>query len=279
LLTGYEDSLRSLLKIHGSLLHAPLRTLDVVGTVTSMEPGTGWNAFARLLLDSDPILRRVQDTARRARRSFTCGPEIRVAPDPQWTISSTATAGPEMDNDERLAMNALSPLNRQLYWMFHHGVLQSILRKYDRLSMAHGVEIRMPFMDWRLVCYAFSLPDESKVGGGYTKRILREAMRTVLPDKVRTRKSKLGFVSPIESWLNGELGDWVWQRVNNKGFLENKIWDGDAIRDFIAPRQKAKNWNRRDALRVWMYLQADLWRETFFGSSSGMRQGATVSHD
>jgi asparagine synthase (glutamine-hydrolysing) len=183
-----------------------------------------------------------------------------------------------MDNEERLAMNALSPLNRQLYWMFHHGVLQSILRKYDRLSMAHGVEIRMPFMDWRLVCYAFSLPDESKVGGGYTKRILREAMHTVLPDKVRTRKSKLGFVSPIESWLNGELGDWVWQRVNNKGFLENKIWNGAAIRDFIAPRQKAKNWNRRDALRVWMYLQADLWRETFFGSSSGMRQGATLSH-
>ncbi len=76
-----------------------------------------------------------------------------------WTISLTATAGPEMDNNERLAMNAVSPLNRQLYWLFHHGVLQSILRKYDRLSMAHGVEIRMPFMDWRLVCYAFSLPD------------------------------------------------------------------------------------------------------------------------
>ena len=279
LLTGYEDSLRSLLKSHGSLLQAPLRTLDVVSSVTAMEPGTGWNAFARLLVDSDPFLRRVQDTARRARRPFKSAPVMQVKKDPQWTISSTATAGPEMDNNERLAMNTLSPLNRQLYWMFHHGVLQSILRKYDRLSMAHGVEIRMPFMDWRLVCYAFSLPDESKVGGGYTKRVLREAMRGVLPEKVRTRKTKLGFVSPIENWLNGDLGDWVWERVNTKRFLESDVWNGPAIRDFIAPRQSAKNWTRSDALRVWMYVQADLWREAFFGSSYGVRSSAAVGDE
>jgi asparagine synthase (glutamine-hydrolysing) len=122
-------------------------------------------------------------------------------------------------------------------------------------------------------------PDESKVGGGFTKRILREAMRGVLPEKVRTRKSKLGFVFPIESWLNGELADWAWDRINTKAFLESEIWNGPAIRNFIGLRQTAKNWNRRDALCVRMYLQADLWRETFFGSSSGMRQGATVSHD
>ncbi len=92
LLTGYEDSLRSLLKIHGSLLHAPLRTLDVVGTVTSMEPGTGWKTRARLLLDSDPFLRRVRDTARSARRSFKSGPEIQLEPDPAWTRFSTMAA-------------------------------------------------------------------------------------------------------------------------------------------------------------------------------------------
>ncbi len=118
------------------------------------------------------------------------------------------------------------------------------------------LEIRMPFMDWRLVCYAFSYQMRAKweevLLSGSCARPCAECCRK------RCERSKLGFVSPIESWLNGELGDWAWDRVNTKAFLESEIWNGPAIRNFIALRQTAKNWNRRDALCVWMYLQADL---------------------
>ena len=126
------------------------------------------------------------------------------------------------------------------------------------------VEVRMPFMDWRLVCYIFSLPDESKVGGGVTKRVLREAMRGIIPEKIRTRKPKIGFISPLQNWLNGDLGNWVWHRVGTKRFLESDIWDGVAIRDFIESRHRSKTWSMADGWRVWRYLQADLWREAFF---------------
>src|SRR5262245_19744530 len=57
-------------------------------------------------------------------------------------------------------------LNRRLYRMFHSTVLPTILRNFDRVSMAHGIEVRMPFMDWRLVTYAMALPEASKLADG-----------------------------------------------------------------------------------------------------------------
>ncbi len=69
-----------------------------------------------------------------------------------------------------------------LFADFHQRTIPGILRDFDRYSMAHGVEVRSPFMDWRVVCYCFSLPGASVLGGGFTKRVLREAMRGRLPE-------------------------------------------------------------------------------------------------
>jgi asparagine synthase (glutamine-hydrolysing) len=278
LLGGYGRTLRSLMRAHTNLLRAPSRTLDVVRTFKGMRgsrPGT--ESFTALLIESDPFLRKLRRTAVRTRQFMrrmerqSAAPVFKLASDPLWGAPSTACDFDAFDAEERSAMNSLTPLNRLLYYQVHHQVNQSILRKYDRLSMAHGIEVRLPFLDWRLVCYAFSLPDESKVGGGVTKRILREAMRGVLPEKVRTRKPKIGFDSPMQTWLNGDLGDWVWERANSKRFLESDIWDGAAIRDFIATRHRSKTWTEEDGRRVWHYLQADLWRETFFERTAELR--------
>ena len=73
--------------------------------------------------------------------------------------------------------------NQTLFELFHFTVLPTLLRNYDRYSMANGVETRMPFMDWRLVCKTFSLPIQSKLGGSYTKRIQRDALKNILLDK------------------------------------------------------------------------------------------------
>ena len=75
-----------------------------------------------------------------------------------------------------------SALNRRLYRMFHGTVLPTILRNFDRLSMAHGVEVRMPFMDWRLVTYTMALPDASKSSNSYTKMVARQAMAGRMPE-------------------------------------------------------------------------------------------------
>ena len=98
---------------------------------------------------------------------------------------------------------------RMLLNEFFQHTLPALLRNFDRAGMMNSVEIRMPFMDWRLVSYIFSLPTESKIGDGFTKRIVREAMKGRMEESLRTRTFKVGIGSPVEYWFNGELKEWV----------------------------------------------------------------------
>jgi|TARA_Y100000310_G_scaffold291793_1_gene320005 asparagine synthase (glutamine-hydrolysing) len=157
-------------------------------------------------------------------------------------------------------------LNGQLYDDFHHTILPTILRNFDRLSMAHGVEIRAPFMDWRLVCYAFSLPSDSKLGVGFTKRILRESMRGVLPEVIRLRKSKIGFASPMNEWYKNALKPFVLDSVNSHEFLESSIWNGPVIRNFVEDSYKKEDY--RNAQKSWKYIQAMHLMNLFHQNSS-----------
>ena len=100
----------------------------------------------------------------------------------------------------------MSLFERRLYVIFHLTILPTLLRNYDRYSMAESVEVRMPFMDHRLVSFIFSLPLSSKLGGGYTKRIVRDAMKDIVPDPILTRRDKIGWNAPLHNWLSGELG-------------------------------------------------------------------------
>jgi asparagine synthase (glutamine-hydrolysing) len=76
-----------------------------------------------------------------------------------------------------------------------------LLHFEDRNSMAHSVEARVPFLDYRLVEFALGLPDEFKLREGTTKRVLRGAMKGILPEPVRSRQDKMGFLTPEEVWL------------------------------------------------------------------------------
>ncbi len=79
--------------------------------------------------------------------------------------------------------------------------LQMLLHWEDRDSMAHSIEARVPFLDHKLVEFVLGLPDSFKLHRGVTKRVLREGMRGVLPETIRTRMSKLGFATPEEHWV------------------------------------------------------------------------------
>lgn len=83
--------------------------------------------------------------------------------------------------------------------------LQMLLHWEDRDSMAHSVESRVPFLDYRLIEFVVGLPDEFKLSDGITKRVLRDGMSGILPDRIRDRMDKLGFATPEEVWLR-ELG-------------------------------------------------------------------------
>lgn len=134
-------------------------------------------------------------------------------------------------SDSQLVQQGLkdaSALQKMLYEFFHVNVLPTFLRCIDRASMAHGIEVRMPFMDWRLVTFGFSLPDESKIGGGYTKRVLRLAMQDLMPDSVRLRTKKVHFSSPINDWARQGLGPWLLDIAASQSFREASAWNGRA---------------------------------------------------
>ncbi len=138
-------------------------------------------------------------------------------------------------NPARLAIPESNDLDITLYKQFFQAPLPGILSQYDRASMASGVECRMPFMDYRIVEFAFSLPTESKVGGGFTKRILREAMNGILPDETRLRKRKIGFNAPIVEWFRADLKSWMLDQMNSLEFQQSSYFNGKQIKtDFEA---------------------------------------------
>ncbi len=97
-------------------------------------------------------------------------------------------------------------LNNALYGQLFYSSLPSLLHFEDRNSMAFSIESRVPFLDHRLVEYAFQLNAKAKIKDGITKKVLREAMKDYLPKKIYNRTDKKGFVTPGEvKWLKGPL--------------------------------------------------------------------------
>ena len=152
----------------------------------------------------------------------------------------------------------LSSIDQVLHQNFHRTTLPMILRNFDRASMQHSVEIRMPFMDWRLVSFVFGLPLSSKLGQGFTKRILRDAMQGTLPEVIRTRKLKIGLNAPMPEWFSGVLKEFVLDQVNSSTFVKSDIWNGTAIAQFVNQKSNVNSWTWADCSRFWPYLNAHI---------------------
>ena len=149
----------------------------------------------------------------------------------------------------------LDPLSKDLYEIFHITILPTLLRNYDRYSMASGVEIRMPFMDHRLVTYTFSLPWTSKIGGTYTKRIMRDALKGILPEQIRTRRDKIGWNAPLHEWFKGPLKQEIEKLIEKKELSKNVI---NVWQKF----QKKKNPIYSDGQKIWRLLMPELWKRS-----------------
>jgi asparagine synthase (glutamine-hydrolysing) len=146
--------------------------------------------------------------------------------------------------------------SKKLYELFHMTILPTLLRNYDRYSMSSGVEIRMPFMDYRLVNYCFSLPLSSKLGGGFTKRILRDSMRGIVPQSILERKDKIGWNAPLHEWLQGRLGREILDQLSAMNQLDVKK-SAMKLSKYIANKDS----EFIDGQKLWAEIQPILWRD------------------
>ena len=165
-----------------------------------------------------------------------------------------APQAPVLPSDDDELPSNWGPLNRRLYRMFHGTVLPTILRNFDRLSMAHGVEVRMPFMDWRLVTYVMSLPDDAKSEDGRTKAVARNAMAGHMPESIRMARRKVGFNSPMPEWLNAALGVWAAGLLSQPEAQFDALVDRRALLKRVNSLNASRGWDWERCGRLWPYI-------------------------
>jgi asparagine synthase (glutamine-hydrolysing) len=125
----------------------------------------------------------------------------------------------------------------------------------DKNAMAHSVESRLPFLDYRLVEFAFSLPDALKIRSGQTKYILRLGMRGVLPEAVRRRQDKVGFYLLLPEWFRQEpLRSFVWDVVRSSSLRQRPYFDPEGCRREFERFLKGGPYQQ-----LWRWLNAELW--------------------
>jgi asparagine synthase (glutamine-hydrolysing) len=110
----------------------------------------------------------------------------------------------------------VSALRKILWWHTTRQGLVELLRYADRNSMAHSREVRLPFLDHNLVEFVFSLPEHLIIRDGWTKWILRQAFRGVVPEPILNRVDKLGYEPPQQRWL----GEATWKEMMLKQLEE-----------------------------------------------------------
>jgi asparagine synthase (glutamine-hydrolysing) len=138
--------------------------------------------------------------------------------------------------------------------------LPELLRYEDRNSMAHSLEARVPFLDYRLVELCFSLPGSELVGGGRTKAVLRRALEDLLPPLVRERRDKLGFVTPERHWLRSRLGELAADVFASRSFAERGFVDAAAARRRLERHRAGRV---EGGMEIWRALNLELWARAF----------------
>lgn len=109
-----------------------------------------------------------------------------------------------------------SDLNSVLYNSLLSSGLQDLLRFADRNSMAHSVEVRLPFLSHELVEFVFSLPSAYKMNEGWSKRLLRQSQNTNLPEEICWRREKVGYATPQKQWMqNNKLAEKITEARQN----------------------------------------------------------------
>jgi len=137
--------------------------------------------------------------------------------------------------------------------------LVELLMKQDQMSMAASIESRVPFLDHHLVEFAAALPPRMKLRGFSTKWILREAVKSILPAQILTRK-KMGFPVPFSIWMRGSAGDLAHDILLDRRARQRGITDPAAVAALVVAHRRGFV-DAGDAL--WGLLNLELWYRTF----------------
>ncbi len=144
-------------------------------------------------------------------------------------------------------------------------LLPALLQVEDRMSMAHGLESRVPFLDHALVEFAATMPSDIKFKDGKLKKILLNALKDDLPDSIVNRQDKMGFPVPLNEWIQGDLKEYVMdiflsQRAKQRPFINHK--------KIVNGLECESKFGRK----TWGLLCLEVWQQEFHDKSQSYKK-------
>ena len=127
--------------------------------------------------------------------------------------------------------------------------------------MAFSIESRVPFLDYRLVEFLAVLPLRQKIRNGVTKYILRKAIKGLVPEQIRCRMDKMGFVTPEEVWMKEGLRPFVLDILASPSFRARTYWDADEVLGSYTSYVEGRS---AYSPEIWRIVCAELWLRMMF---------------
>jgi asparagine synthase (glutamine-hydrolysing) len=149
-------------------------------------------------------------------------------------------------------------------------LLPALLQIEDRMSMAHGLESRVPFLDHPLVEFVATVPADVKFSGGDTKHLLKQTFGGELPQPILHRRDKMGFPVPLKEWFAGELHDFVQDLFRSRAARSRPFMRADAV---LANFERAGRFSRK----TWGLISLEIWHQLFHDRAAEIRRSAEVA--
>lgn len=135
-------------------------------------------------------------------------------------------------------------------------LLKALLHVEDRMSMAHSVESRVPFLDHPLIEFAATVPSDVKFKDGTLKRMLHQSVGHMLPKKIRERKDKMGFPVPLNDWFKTDLKDFIFDLFHSEKIKKRPYFNQKAILSNL-------NSETKFGRKIWGLLSLEIWHQQF----------------
>jgi len=158
-------------------------------------------------------------------------------------------------------IKGLSDSTKMQYVDINTWLVGDILAKADKMTMAHSLELRVPFLDTEVAKLASTLPDKFKWKGRVTKYLLREAFKNVIPESTRNRR-KLGFPTPVKDWFTAETRE-IFEIILDNEYIKSHL-NVDYIKILINDQVSKKADNSR---KIYTLLVLSLWYNIFIRKS------------
>jgi asparagine synthase (glutamine-hydrolysing) len=157
------------------------------------------------------------------------------------------------------AENAEHVTDRMLYSDVMTYLPEDLLVKVDRMTMAHGLEGRSPFLDHKLMEFVATIPPQDKLRGTRLKYILKQLGKAWLPDQI-LRREKKGFSVPIGKWFRHELRDMISDLFASSSLVKEGIFNDVTLQRMLSEHQSGKMDHKH---RIWLLLNFELWYRMF----------------